>query len=177
MARLQRRPMRCEPHRRVASVSEARAGDALAGGLGARGAASRLQIPPKIATAARASLFHTQSSVERALCCRRITSRIRQIACDGFIVFWEKLSTGGGTKTVQGLKKQHFRLDILTSQGMLETYVAGNEQFTQKRTGGIPAFNKRTSRRRLQTHAADNQQLMHKGTWEMPALDKRLAVA
>jgi hypothetical protein len=115
--------------------------------------------------------------VERALCCRRITSRIRQIACDGFIVFWEKLSTGGGTKTVQGLKKQHFRLDILTSQGMLETYVAGNEQFTQKRTGGIPAFNKRTSRRRLQTHAADNQQLMHKGTWEMPALDKRLAVA
>ena len=60
---------------------------------------------------------------------------------------------------------------------MLETYVAGNEQFTQKRTGGIPAFNKRTSRRTLQTHAADNQQLMHKGTWEMPALDKRLAVA
>jgi hypothetical protein len=71
----------------------------------------------------------------------------------------------------------HLRLDKLTSQGMLQTYVADNEQLTQKRTGGIPAGNKRTSRRRLQTYATDNQQLTHRRTGEIPALDKRLAVA
>ena len=37
MTRPQRRPARCEPHRRVASVSGARTGDALAGGIACLG--------------------------------------------------------------------------------------------------------------------------------------------